>query len=143
MERATAKAIRRFALGALALVAGLFFVPFLMIFYLITGLLDVMRNKRRDALVFERYFLGNGIPTWLLSPFNLLVDLFCYRNKGVYQLDDLPPEWRTEVDSVLDVFRSRKDEIIAEVDRAFEKQCSSWFAAPFWRVKPPTTPGAN
>jgi aspartyl/asparaginyl beta-hydroxylase (cupin superfamily) len=121
MERATAKAIRRFAIGTLVLAAGLFFVPFLMVFYLITGLVDVMRNKRHDALVFERYFFGNGIPTWLLSPFNLLVDLFCYPNKGVYQLEDLPPNWRAELNSVLDVFRSRKDEIIAEVDRAFDK----------------------
>ncbi|MEZ5828633.1 MAG: aspartyl/asparaginyl beta-hydroxylase domain-containing protein [Hyphomicrobiales bacterium] len=124
MARSKAKTISRtikgVVLGALVLGAGLFFVPLLVVFYLITGLLDVMRNKRRDALVFQRYFLGNGIPTWMLSPFNLLVDLFCFRNKGVYQLDDLPPEWRAEVESVLDVFRSRKDEIIAEVDRAFE-----------------------
>ena len=120
MKRATAKSIRRVAIGAVVLAAGLFFVPFLMIFYVITGLLDVLRNKRRDAMVFERYFLGNGIPTWLLSPFNLLVDLVCFRNKGVYKLEDLPPEWRAEVTSVIDVLRDRKDEIIADVDGTFE-----------------------
>ena len=97
------------------------FVPTVVALYLITGFLDVMRNERRDALVFERYFLGNGIPTWLLSPFNLLVDLGCHRNKGVYQLEDLPPEWRAEVETVLDVFRNRQNEIIAEIDRTFEK----------------------
>ena len=120
MERATKKTIRRFSLAGVALVLGLFLVPLLTIFYLACGLIDVMRNKRRDALVFRRYFMGNGITTWLLSPFNLFVDLFCYRNKGVYQIDDLPPEWRAEVDSVLDVFRDQKDEILADIDQTFD-----------------------
>jgi aspartyl/asparaginyl beta-hydroxylase (cupin superfamily) len=121
MDRKTVKSLRRLAIGAVVLAAALFFVPVLAIFYIVTGLLDVMRNKRRDALVFERYFLGNGVPTWLLSPFNLLVDLFCYRNKGVYRLDDLPPEWRAEVETVLGVFRDRRNEIIADIDRTFEQ----------------------
>lgn len=137
MERATVKSIRRVAIGAVVLAAGLFFVPILMIFYVITGLLDVLRNKRRDALVFQRYFLGNGIPTWLLSPFNLLVDVFCYRNKGVYQLEDLPPEWRAEVDSVLDVFRSRKDEIVADVDRAFGEGRRGMFVYTWYGTEKP------
>ncbi len=121
MERATKKAIRRFAIAGVALFLGLVFVPLLTIFYLGCGLIDVMRNKRRDAMVFRKYFLGNGITTWLLSPLNLLVDLFCFRNKGVYKLDDLPAEWREEVDSVLDVFREQKDTILAEIDETFEE----------------------
>jgi aspartyl/asparaginyl beta-hydroxylase (cupin superfamily) len=121
MERKTVKLARRLAIMGIALAAGFYFVPTVVALYLITGLFDVMRNERRDALVFERYFLGNGIPTWLLSPFNLLVDLCCHRNKGVYQLEDLPPEWRAEVETVLDVFRNRENEIIAEIDRTFEK----------------------
>ena len=121
MERATKKAIRRFAIAGVALFLGLVFVPLLTIFYLGCGLVDVMRNKRRDAMVFRKYFLGNGITTWLLSPLNLLVDLFCFRNEGVYKLDDLPAEWREEVDSVLDVFREQKDTILAEIDETFEE----------------------
>ena len=121
MERATKKAIRRFAIAGVALFLGLVFVPLLTIFYLGCGLIDVMRNKRRDAMVFRKYFLGNGITTWLLSPLNLLVDLFCFRNEGVYKLDDLPAEWREEVDSVLDVFREQKDTILAEIDETFEE----------------------
>jgi beta-hydroxylase len=121
MQRKTVKSVRRLAIGGIVLATGLYFVPVVMALYLITGLFDIMRNERRDAMVFERYFLGNGIATWLLSPFNLLVDLCCHLNKGVYQLKDLPPEWRAEVETVLDVFRSRQDEIIADVDRTFEK----------------------
>jgi len=121
MERATKKAIRRFAIAGVVLILGFVFVPLLTLFYLACGLIDVLRNKRRDAMVFRRYFLGNGITTWLLSPFNLLVDLFSYRNKGVYQLEDLPPEWQAEVDSVLDVFRNQKDQILSEIDATFEE----------------------
>ena len=32
----------------------------------------------------------------------------------------MPPAWRAEIDEVLGVFRTRKDEIIAEIDKSFE-----------------------
>jgi len=137
MTREKVRTIRRFALGGLALAAGLFFVPVLTIFYLITGLIDVMRNTRRDRMVFERYFLGKGMTTWLLSPFNLFVDLLSYRNKGVYRLEDLPPEWSAEIDQVLDVFRTRKDEIIADVDRAFQDGKRGMFVYTWYGKKKP------
>lgn len=114
------RTIRKLAIAAVVLAAGLYFIPVVTLFFLATGLIDVMRNTRRDAMVFERYFLGNGIPTWLLSPFNLLIDLLSYRNKGIYKLQDLPPEWQEEVDFVLDTFRARKDEVVGEIDKVFE-----------------------
>ena len=116
----SARIVRKLVIAVVVLAAGLYFVPIVTILFLCTGLIDVMRNTRRDAMVFERYFLGNGIPTWLLSPFNLLTDLLCYRNPGVYKIDDLPPEWRDEVEFVLDTFRRRKDEVIGDIDRVFE-----------------------
>jgi aspartyl/asparaginyl beta-hydroxylase (cupin superfamily) len=114
------KIVRKLIIGALVLAVLLYFMPILAIVYILCGLVDVMRNTRRDWMVFERYFLGNGIPTWLLSPFNLLVDLISYRNPGIYKLEDLPPAWREEVESVLDTFRGRKSEIIADIDQVFE-----------------------
>ena len=114
------KIARKLIVAALVLGLLLYFVPILAVVYLLCGLIDVMRNTRRDGMVFERYFLGNGIPTWLLSPFNLLIDLLCYRNPGIYRMDDLPPAWRDEVESVLGTFRSRKSEIIGDIDRVFE-----------------------
>src|SRR5262245_39327568 len=96
---------RKAVLATVVLAVLLYFAPILVVFYLCAGLIDVMRNTRRDAMVFERYFIGNGIPTWLLSPFNLLIDLLCYRNPGVYRLEDLPAEWRDEVQSVLATFQ--------------------------------------
>lgn len=120
MMKITPRLARKLVVAVIVLIAGLFFIPVITIIWLAAGLIDVLRNKHRDEKLFERYFLGNGIPTWLLSPFNLLVDLISYRNKGIYQMADLPPEWRAEVDGVLDVFRQRREEIIADIDRSFK-----------------------
>lgn len=120
MRRTTKKrAVRIIILGA-ALVLGFFFLPFLTAFFLICGLVDVLRNTRRDAMVFRRYFTGNGIVTWLLSPFNLCIDLFCHKNRGIYEIDDLPAEWRAEVLSVLEVFHTQKNDILADLDHSFD-----------------------
>lgn len=116
----SAKLARKLAVAAVVVVAGLWFIPVVTIVWLACGLIDVMRNTRRDAMVFERYFLGNGIPTFLLSPFNLLIDLLSYRNKGIWKMEDLPPAWREEVEFVLGTFRTRKDEIVGDIDKVFE-----------------------
>lgn len=115
------KTIRKLAITALILGVAFYFIPYVALLYLVCGLIDVMRNTRRDRMVFERYFLGNGVMTWLLSPFNLLIDLVSYRNKGVYKLEDLPPAWQAEVSGVLDTFRARRAEITADIDSVFEK----------------------
>jgi aspartyl/asparaginyl beta-hydroxylase (cupin superfamily) len=119
VQRNVKKAIRKTVIAVPIVGAAFYFAPIPAAVFAACGFIDVMRNRRRDAMLFNRYFLGNGIPTWLLSPFNLIFDLLCYRNKGVYALDDLPPAWRAEVDEVLGVFRERREEIIADVDRAF------------------------
>lgn len=116
----SAKLARKLVIAAIVVVAGLYFIPVVTVVWLACGLIDVMRNTRRDAMVFERYFLGNGIPTFLLSPFNLLVDLLSYRNKGIWKMEDLPPAWREEVEFVLGTFRTRKDEIVGDIDKVFE-----------------------
>lgn len=87
---------------ALLGVVGYFF-PFNLAFYGCCGLLDVLRNKRRTWATFERYFTGNGIFTWLLSPFNLCMDLIClpFWNKGIYQITDLPKPYQDEINAVI------------------------------------------
>ncbi len=112
--------VRKLTIAAVVLAFGLYFIPFVTLLFLTTGLIDVMRNTRRDTMVFRHYFLGNGIPTWILSPFNLLIDLLSFRNRGIYKLEDLPPEWQKEIDFVLETFRTRKDEIIGDIDKVFE-----------------------
>jgi hypothetical protein len=82
-----------------------YFFPKLTLFYAACGIYDVARNRNLDGGVLQRYFLGNGIATWLLSPFNILMDILClpYLNKGVYRLEDLPPEYQAEVARLIEV----------------------------------------
>jgi len=114
------KRARKGVIAVAAVAVLLYFAPYLLIFFLATGLLDVLRNEKKTGELFERYFLGNGVTVWLLSPVNLLVDLLCYRNKGIYRLEDFPADCRQEIEDVLAVFAARTDEVIGQVDRAFE-----------------------
>lgn len=74
------------------------------VFYLICGVLDVIRNKNLDLELVKKYFLGHGSLTWYLSPFNLFIDLLTlpYWNKGVYELKDLPPPYQAEIKALLE-----------------------------------------
>jgi len=65
-----------------------YFLPKLTIFYALCGIYDVSRNSGLNGGVLRRYFLGNGTLLWLLSPFNILMDLLTlpHINKGVYRL---------------------------------------------------------
>ena len=128
----TPRVLRKLAIATVLLVVGLYFIPIITIIWLAAGLIDVLRNRRRNPMLFERYFMGNGIATFLLSPFNLLLDLICYPNKGVYRFEDLPADWRAELDGVLDVFRHRKDEIIAEIDETFESGRRGMYVYKYW-----------
>ncbi len=93
-----------------------FIIPRIMLFYLICGLLDFTRSNTFDNANWKRYFLGNGILTWVLSPFNLLMDLLCYKNKGVYQLEDLPTKCQDEIKELMEI-ANNKPEIIEELSR--------------------------
>jgi aspartyl/asparaginyl beta-hydroxylase (cupin superfamily) len=87
------KVLKRAAIAIPVLAAAAYYIPIAAAIWLVCGIIDVMRNKGRTPLLYNRYFFGNGVPTWLLSPFNLLVDLISYRNPGVYALDDFPPAY--------------------------------------------------
>lgn len=80
-----------------------YFFPKTFVFYLICGIYDVSRNTALNREVVRRYFLGNGVLTWLLSPFNVLMDIFAlpYINKGVYRLDDFPSAYQDELKSLI------------------------------------------
>lgn len=119
MSRSTKKAIKRFAIAVPVLAVLLYFIPVLTLILIGCGLIDVGRNKGKTRLMYRRYFMGNGIPTWLLSPFNLLIDLVSRRNPGVHTLADFPDEYRHEIETVLNTFKHRQDEVIKDIDEAF------------------------
>jgi hypothetical protein len=95
---------RRVAKRIVPLALAVYFVPFYFAVYVGFGLVDFARNKGRKLSSLDRYFAGNGIFTWLLSPFNLLMDVLTlpYMNKGIYQLSDLPASYQTEVKAIIE-----------------------------------------
>jgi len=119
MSKKPMKTLRKTVIALIVLAVALYFIPVITVLYLLFGLIDVMRNDRKDAALFNRYFLGNGLFTWLLSPLNLLLDLISYRNQGVWKLEQFPDDWRREVEEVLAVFDRRKSDIIGDIDAKF------------------------
>ena len=102
------------------LTLGIYFIPKFLAVYFCFGLVDVLRNERPSLSTLDRYFFGNGIFTWLLSPFNLLMDLLSlpYLNKGIYQLSDLPAGYQGEIKRVIDAAYQWK--IIGQLEAKME-----------------------
>lgn len=117
MDRKTKKLIKRVAVVAIAIALIIAF-PLVILFWLICGVIDFSRNKHEGTLALKRYFTGNGILTWVLSPFNLFLDLISHKNPGIYKLEDFPDDYRQEIETVLGVFKERKDDIIADIDES-------------------------
>ena len=96
MTKDQRKAIRKAAIAVVILGVGFYFIPIITLIWLVCGLIDVLRNKKKDQRLFSLYFTGNGMFTWLLSPFNLLVDLISYKNWGVWKLEQFPADYQRE-----------------------------------------------
>jgi len=114
--RFTKKAIKRIV----PLAAGIYFIPKILAFYVCCGLLDVLRNQKRNVSTLDRYFAGNGVFTWLLSPFNLVMDVLTlpFRNKGIYKITDLPKGHQDEIHAVIDAAHQRN--IVGELEKKME-----------------------
>jgi aspartyl/asparaginyl beta-hydroxylase (cupin superfamily) len=112
------KRARRIVIASLIIVPLGYFAPVPTLLYLICGVIDVGRHKKITSDLIEKYFMGNGILTWLLSPINLLADLFSYRNKLKYELADLPAEHRSEIEACVRAFTENGDRIKAHVAEA-------------------------
>jgi beta-hydroxylase len=121
------KPLTRLAQVVLILAPLSYFFPKLMIFYFACGLYDVSRNSRWDLALLDRYFFGNGVTTWVLSPFNVLMDILAlpYINKGVYKLEDLPPAYRDEITSIIDAVH--KQDLVGQLQRTAEAHARSMF----------------
>jgi len=104
-----------------------YFFPKLMLFYFACGLYDVSRNSHWDLALLDRYFFGNGVTTWLLSPINVLMDILAlpYINKGVYKLEDLPKDYQDEITSIIDAVH--KQDLVGQLQRSAEAHARSMF----------------
>jgi aspartyl/asparaginyl beta-hydroxylase (cupin superfamily) len=114
-KQAAVKRARRIVLFAAGLAAALYFIPIVALIFLACGVLDLSRHRKITGEMVEKYFMGNGIPTWLLSPLNLLADLFSYRNKGKYALADLPDTHRREIEVCVRAFVDNGEAIKAHI----------------------------
>ncbi|NOQ64553.1 MAG: aspartyl/asparaginyl beta-hydroxylase domain-containing protein [Methyloprofundus sp.] len=87
-----------------------YFLPEAILFYVLCGAYDVSRNSHIDGRMLYRYFFGNGVPTWALSPFNILMDILAlpYINKKIYQLEDLPEDCQAEIQELLAAVEEEK-----------------------------------
>ncbi|MCR9137206.1 MAG: aspartyl/asparaginyl beta-hydroxylase domain-containing protein [Alphaproteobacteria bacterium] len=92
-----------------------YFAPVIAIILVACGVFDISRHRVVTADLMTKYFVGNGLVTWLLSPVNVFLDLISERNKYVYALADFPPQHRAEIEHVLKVFDDDRDEIIADI----------------------------
>jgi hypothetical protein len=104
-ERICKLTLRRVLFPLCVLVPFAYFLPKIALFYAVCGAYDLSRNKGVNLSTVRRYFIGNGVLVWLLSPINILLDLFSlpYVNKGIYRLEDLPPDHQNEVRRLLKV----------------------------------------
>ena len=103
-----------FPVGVLAPLA--YFFPRIALVYAICGAYDVSRNRGLNFSTLRRYFIGNGFPTWVLSPLNALLDLLSlpYINKGVYRLEDLPPAYQDEVKRLIQI--AKEENLVAQLE---------------------------
>ena len=123
----SAKKLATRAVQVLLLAVATYFFPKLMVFYFACGLYDVSRNTDLSLAVFDRYFVGNGALTWLLSPFNVLMDLVSlpYINKGVYKVEDLPKPYQDEIQSLIE--GAHRQDLVGQLKRAAESNPRSMF----------------
>jgi beta-hydroxylase len=111
-------ALRRFLMPVFGFGLFIYFLPKTALLYALCGAYDVSRNSGLSATTLRRYFIGNGFFTWVLSPFNSLLDLLSlpYVNKGVYRLDDLPPAYRDEVTRLIQA--ANESNLVAQMEEA-------------------------
>jgi aspartyl/asparaginyl beta-hydroxylase (cupin superfamily) len=114
-EQFDRKRARRITGLAIVLVPAFYFFPIITAIFVACGALDVSRHRRISYDLIEKYFMGRGIITWLLSPLNLLADLFSYPNKGQYALADLPAEHRAEIETCVRAFVGNAEMIKAHI----------------------------
>ena len=128
-KQAGVKRARRVVVAAVVLAPAIYFVPILTLFMIVCGVMDVRRHNKITYALVEKYFLGNGLLTWMFSPLNLLADLFSHRNRVIYKLEDMPTDHRREIETCVWEFVDNGDRIKAHVAGTLEqnKRCMLTF----------------
>jgi aspartyl/asparaginyl beta-hydroxylase (cupin superfamily) len=122
--------LRRLLIPVSVLAPFAYFFPKIALLYTACGLYDVSRNHGLQLSTLRRYFIGNGFLLWMLSPINVLLDLFSlpYINKGVYRLEDLPSDHQNEVRRLIQV--ANEADLVRKVEERAKQHKRAMF---FWR----------
>lgn len=107
---------RKVLLPAVLFLVVAYILPWLALLYPACGLYDLSRNRKLDLATLRLYFFGSDALLWLLSPLNALFDLLALPNinKGVYRLEDLPPEYREEVKRLIET--AERENLVARLE---------------------------
>jgi aspartyl/asparaginyl beta-hydroxylase (cupin superfamily) len=132
------KRARRLILFAIVLATALYFIPILTLIFLACGALDVSRHRKASYELIEKYFTGNGIATWILSPFNLIADLLSYRNKGQYALADLPETHRDEIEACVRALVDNRENLKAHIAKTMGQNKRSMLTFKWYNAKQTT-----
>jgi hypothetical protein len=124
-------ALRRVLFPVCVLAPFAFFFPRIALFYAACGAYDLSRNTGLKLSTFRRYFIGNGFLVWMLSPINILLDLLSlpYINKGVYRLEDLPPDYQNDVRRLIEVTNTA--DLVRRVEQRSQEHKRTMI---FWQV---------
>lgn len=106
----------KYLAALIVLVPLIYFAPVVTGGFLLLGFYDVLRNRQLDFSKVAQYFMGNGILTWILTPFNILMDIITlpYINKGIYKLEDLPKSYQAEVQELIDA--AYKENLVGKLE---------------------------
>jgi hypothetical protein len=116
-SRATLTFLRKRVIVPLVVFVPLgYFLPKTLLFFAACGIYDIARNRALNATMVRRYFLGNGLGSWLLSPFNVVMDILTlpYINKGVYRLEDLPAGHQEEIGRLIETVQ--RENLVGQVE---------------------------
>jgi beta-hydroxylase len=120
------------------LAPALYFVPALTLAMIVCGVVDVRRHRKITWELVEKYFMGNGILTWMLSPVNLAADLLSHRNRMTYRLEDMPAEHRHEIEACVREFIDNGDRIKAHVAETLEQNKRCMLTFRWFNITQPT-----
>lgn len=110
------KKLSKYLIALIVVAPLLYFFPLFTGGFILFGLYDVLRNRDLDFSKVAQYFLGNGVLTWVLTPFNILMDILSlpYINKGIYKLEDLPKPYQDEIKELIDA--SHKENLVGKLE---------------------------
>src|SRR5215467_2758640 len=114
-KRPNSKRARRIGCFVVVIAPAIYFAPVVTLILLLCGVIDVGRHRNITYELIEKYFMGNGIGTWMLSPLNLVADLLSLANPGVHKLEDMPAEHRREIETCVREFVANGDRIKAHM----------------------------